>query len=216
MFRGVDDDNSGKLTYEEFKDAFKSLTYGLNDNDINMMVALADEDKDELISWEEFLPIGIEAIKTFYSRNIARKKAEEMKHPDPDALKLVYWDEINKTYNILRYSFEEVDEIKDGMISLQHFKNIIRSTKFITPKEQNLLIRLQRQDMIKYSEFPHMLYNVRYEIAVSEMMESRMSGLESQIRMELAREDTHDVGEITVKQCEMALQRCKFLNITPF
>lgn len=67
-----------------------------------------------------------------------------MNHPDPDALKLVYWDEIMKTYNILRYSFEAVDEQKDGMISLQNFKNIIRSTKFITPKEQNLLIRLQR------------------------------------------------------------------------
>ena len=115
-----------------------------------------------------------------------------MKHPDPEALKLVYWDEIMKTYNILRYSFEEVDDIKDGMISLQHFKNIIRSTKFITPKEQNLLIRLQRQEMIKYSEFPDMLYNVRYEIAVSEMMESRMSDLEKQIRMQFARVDKDD------------------------
>ena len=41
-----------------------------------------------------------------------------MNHPDPDALKLVYLDEILKTYNILRYSFEAVDEQKDGMISL--------------------------------------------------------------------------------------------------
>ena len=49
-----------------------------------------------------------------------------MTHPDPEALKLVYWDEIIKTYNILVHSFEEVDLIKDGMISLQHFKNIIR------------------------------------------------------------------------------------------
>ena len=118
MFQGVDKDNSGKLSYEEFKDTFRTLTYGLNDNDINMMVALADEDKDELISWEEFIPIGIEAIKTFYTRNIAKKKADEMKHPDPEALKLVYWDEIHKTYKILRYSFEEADEIRDGMISL--------------------------------------------------------------------------------------------------
>jgi hypothetical protein len=34
---------------------------------------LADEDDDELISWSEFIPIGIEAIKTFYSRNIVKK-----------------------------------------------------------------------------------------------------------------------------------------------
>jgi len=35
--------------------------------------------------------------------------------------------------------------------------------------------------MIKYTEFPDMLYNVRYEIAVSEMMESRMGDLEAKI-----------------------------------
>lgn len=135
MFREMDDNGCGKLTYEEFKDAFRTLSYGLNDNDINMMVALADEDEDEMITWEEFIPIGIEAIKTFYTRNIAKKKSEKMTHPDPEALKLVYWDEIMKTYKILQFSFEEVDEIKDGMISLQHFKNIVRGTKFITPKE---------------------------------------------------------------------------------
>ena len=63
------------------------------------------------------------------------------------------------------------------MVSLQHFKNIVRATKFLTPKEKNLLIRLQKNEMIKYSEFPDMLYNVRYEIAVSEMMENNMDNI---------------------------------------
>lgn len=106
MFGKMDKSGSGKLTYEEFKDAFRTLSYGLNDNDINMMVALADEDNDELITWNEFIPIGIEAIKTFYTRNIAKKQSQQMSHPDPDALKLVYWDEIQKTYKILKFSFE--------------------------------------------------------------------------------------------------------------
>lgn len=41
-----------------------------------------------------------------------------MKHPDPEALKLVYWDEIMKTNQILGYNFKKVDTINDGMISL--------------------------------------------------------------------------------------------------
>jgi Ca2+-binding EF-hand superfamily protein len=51
MFKNADKDGSGKLTYNEFRDAFRVLTYGLNDNDINMLIALADEDKNELICW---------------------------------------------------------------------------------------------------------------------------------------------------------------------
>ena len=68
-----------------------------------------------------------------------------------------------------------------------------------------MLIRLQRQEMIKYAEFPDMLYNVRYEIAVSEMMESRMSDLEAKIRNEFLKEDKDDGDTITVKECEKAL-----------
>jgi len=44
MFRKMDKNGTGRLNYEEFKDAFRTLSYGLNDNDISMMVALADED----------------------------------------------------------------------------------------------------------------------------------------------------------------------------
>jgi len=73
MFINMDKDQTGKLTYTEFRDSFRTLSYGLNDNDINMLIALADEDDDELISWSEFIPIGIDAIKTFYTRNIVKK-----------------------------------------------------------------------------------------------------------------------------------------------
>jgi aromatic ring-opening dioxygenase catalytic subunit (LigB family) len=52
--------------------------------------------------------------------------------------------------------------------------------------------------MIKYSEFPDMLYNVRYEIAMSEMMDSNIDDLAVFIRMEFAREDKDDTGLITI------------------
>ena len=41
-----------------------------------------------------------------------------MKNPNPDALKLVYWAEIEKTYKLLSYQFNKVDIIKDGKISI--------------------------------------------------------------------------------------------------
>ena len=69
MFQTADKDKSGKLDYQEFYDAFKTLSYGLGDSDIKTLIALADENNDGFIEWEEFIPIGIDSIKTFFARN---------------------------------------------------------------------------------------------------------------------------------------------------
>lgn len=61
-----------------------------------------------------------------------------------------------------------------------------------------------------------MLFNVRYEIAMSEMMESNMDDLEHYIRMEFAKEDKDDTKTISVQAAGDALKRCKKLNLTPF
>ena len=65
-----------------------------------------------------------------------------MKHPNPNALKLVYWEEIENTYRLLIHEFNSADADKNGKVSIDWFKNIVRDTKFLTPKEKNLLIRL--------------------------------------------------------------------------
>lgn len=46
MFQYADKDKSGKLSYDEFYDAFKTLSYGLSENDIWTLIALADENDD--------------------------------------------------------------------------------------------------------------------------------------------------------------------------
>jgi len=79
IFEDADKDKSGYLDSEEFEDAFKDMSYGLVDNDIQNLIALADENDDGRISWEEFLPVGIEAIKTFFIRNKVLRKAKNRK-----------------------------------------------------------------------------------------------------------------------------------------
>ncbi len=76
MFQAADKDNSGDLSYQEFYDAFKTLSYGLGENDIKTLIALADENGDGLITWEEFIPIGIDSIKTFFARNKVLQRAK--------------------------------------------------------------------------------------------------------------------------------------------
>lgn len=73
MFEEEDSAGTGKLSYAQFRNSFNTLTYGLNDNDVNMLISMADEDENELIDWRNFLTIGIQMIKTMYSRNIEKK-----------------------------------------------------------------------------------------------------------------------------------------------
>jgi hypothetical protein len=76
MFANFDKDKSGFLEVEEFYEAFRTLSYGLSENDIRTLMALADENMDGIISWEEFIPIGIDTIKAFFARNKTLQRAK--------------------------------------------------------------------------------------------------------------------------------------------
>ena len=48
----ADTSNNGELTYQQFFDAFGNLpTYDLNQNDIRVLLALADENENGNITW---------------------------------------------------------------------------------------------------------------------------------------------------------------------
>jgi hypothetical protein len=67
------------------------LSYGLSESDIKSLVALANENEQGLISWEEFIPVGIDSIKTFFARNKLLQRAKiNDRELNKDTLKLVY------------------------------------------------------------------------------------------------------------------------------
>lgn len=110
------------------------------------------------------------------------------------------------------------DKEKTGQITLDEFKYIMRTNRHLTPREKNLLIRLQRSDKINYMDFSSMLYNVRYEISCSELMETGISELEAELVSIFRKyecKETHP-GKISIADCEKALQHCKLLSLTPF
>lgn len=75
------------------------------------MIALADDNLDGKISWEEFIPVAIDSIKTFFARNKAMQKMREKdKEISKEALRLVYHDEIVKTGSIMKRKFLGIDE----------------------------------------------------------------------------------------------------------
>lgn len=186
MFLKQDKDKSDYLTYNEFRDSFKTLTYyDLNENDIKMMIAMADErEEDEKINWKEFIPIGLDLIQTIYRRNLSGNN-----DPVPyDALSTVYEQEINKLEELLTHGLKDADivhsddvftkketENLSGEIRLEDFKKLIRKTIFLTPKEKNLILREILTPTVNYNKFKEIIYEVRYQIAIAKIMDTNMN-----------------------------------------
>lgn len=119
-----------------------------------MLVALADEDEEGLISWEDFIPIGIDSIQTFFARNkmLQRVKAYE-RDLNKEALQLIYQDEIKLLQTILQKKFLEIDEKKEGVITSDQFRSVILGTNLFNPKEVNVILRNITSDTFEYETF---------------------------------------------------------------
>lgn len=75
-----------------------------------MLLALADENENGQITWTEFIPVGIEAIKTFLARNkMLQKQPAQQKEINKDTLKHVFELEIQAIDAILKRRFEAFD-----------------------------------------------------------------------------------------------------------
>jgi len=95
LFKEADSENSGELTYREFYDAFKKLDqYNLSDSDLRILLALADENSNGKITWNDFIPYGINAIQVFLERNKNRSASDAQ--PDKEALRVLLDGEIKK------------------------------------------------------------------------------------------------------------------------
>ena len=107
LFTEHDVTNDGQLSYNQFYEAFKLLpTYDLQENDIRVLLALADENKSGMISWKDVIPEGIVAIKTFLARNKELgKQAANVKEINKDTLKFVFETEIAAINGILQRRF---------------------------------------------------------------------------------------------------------------
>jgi hypothetical protein len=66
----------------------------LSDSDLRILLALADENANGKITWNDFIPFGINAIQVFLDRNKNRNISDAQ--PDKEALRVLLDGEIKK------------------------------------------------------------------------------------------------------------------------
>ena len=209
----------------QFYEAFKLLpTYELTENDIRVLLALADENENGSITWEKFIPVGIDAIKTFLARNkMLQKQPPQVKEVNKDTLKFVFEPEIQSIALLLKSRFEAYDtdvETKEhtGKINFDQMSELLHNTSYLCIKEINLLLRnyvmKYGKNEICYTNFSQDLYEVRFDLACSRIMDINIKKL----RRNFFTDNGFSFDEnrrMTVSDIRTIISRAKELTLAP-
>ena len=156
IFRELDTDNNGTLSYNEIKQGF--LKYSgkkkISDNEFNKIMSNVDADKNDAIEYEEFIAatINLEELLTDENLRIAfnsfdkdgshELSADEIK----SALGLIE-EETGK--NVINEIIKEIDLNGDGLISFEEFKHLMLK---VLQKPENINGKKDIKDNIEKKE----------------------------------------------------------------
>lgn len=110
------------------------------------------------------------------------------------------------------------DEKNTGIISLHKLRVAMTHCALLTPKEINLIMRSFKSDQttFEYKEFSNILFEVRYELVKSRLMDTALDKLTDNLIHEFAAFDTQKTGFIAITDAKRALFSSKHTSLTPF
>ena len=137
---------------------------------------------------------------------------------DKEALKMIYWDEIVKCDEILQKRFVQEDKEKTGKVTVPTLIEIFKSAKrMLTFKEINIIIRnIKEGEDFEYSKFAETLYDVRFELAKSKLMDTNITKLQEHLISLFEVYDEDKTGKIHLLKIQEALGHSKKLVLTPY
>ena len=178
------------------------------------------------ISWREFIPVCIEAIKTFLARNkFLAKNSQFAKELNPDTLKLIYEGEIEKAVQMINRKIEWYDTDKEtkehsGFVSYEIIQKIFTKTSFLTTKECNLLLReyvmKYGYEQINYTNLANDLIKVRFELLNNRTSATNIQKLEpAEFIAKIANESDEIKPIMPINDLRAILFKCRRLVLTP-
>jgi Ca2+-binding EF-hand superfamily protein len=118
----------------------------------------------------------------------------------------------------MKRKFLRLDEKQTGKITVTEFRQAMNSCALLTPKEVNVIIRdiKPEQTHFEYKNFEIILFDVRFELARSRLMDTGIDKLTAHLVEEFTKLDTKKSGLITITQIKHVLFSSKYTNLTPF
>lgn len=129
---------------------------------------------------------------------------------------MVFKDEIKKANEILQKKFMKVDENKLEYIPYPELKKILHKANLVTTKEINIIIRSQQEEQFDYKKFEEVLFDVRFELAKSRIMDTNLDKLDDHLLYCFSQFDTEKTGKISMLNAQESLLKSKKTTLTPF
>ncbi|WCJ35056.1 Calcium-dependent protein kinase [Euphorbia peplus] len=130
MFKNIDTDGSGTITYEELKTGLGRLGSKLTESEIKQLMDAADVDKDGTIDYVEFITATMHRHKLDREENLY----EAFQYFDKDNSGFITREELRQA--MAQYGMgdeatideiiDDVDTDKDGRINYEEFANMMR------------------------------------------------------------------------------------------
>ena len=86
----------------------------------------------------------------------------------------------------------------------------------LTPKEVNVIMRSIKGDQFEYKTFDTVLFDVRFELAKSRIMDTNIDKLQDHLNEIFATYDKDNTELISIMDIKDALLKSKKTNLTPF
>jgi len=133
IFKKLDVNGDGRLTYKELKEGFIKLdpeerVSGITEADLNRIIEDVDQDMNGYIEYEEFLRVTVDK-RSIISENNLRLAFDKFDENKDGKLSM---DEIKKVLGTSNNEFikemvQKIDENKDGTINFKEFSDMMRS-----------------------------------------------------------------------------------------
>jgi Ca2+-binding EF-hand superfamily protein len=117
---------------------------------------------------------------------------------------------------MLEKDFKKQDEHAKGTVTLFQLKKIMNGSNLVTPKEVNALVRNIQVEEYDYSTFKQDLFNVRFELAKSRILESNLDHVQKSLVEACKLYDAKSNGKIHITQMREILRNSKFVALSPF
>jgi Ca2+-binding EF-hand superfamily protein len=118
----------------------------------------------------------------------------------------------------MKKKYLQLDEKLTGKITIADFKAAMSCCALLTPKEVNVIIRgiKPEQTHFEYKHFETILFEVRFELAKSRLMDTGIDKLTAHLIEEFSRIDAKKSGSISITDIKKVLFNSKYTNLTPF